>query len=136
MGVVFVAQHNKMDRKVAIKTMLVNIQSFRDGKPTIPYTGSLPWLKYDHQFCFFQRTGTCMSTVRCIVTTIAVASLPGVAVAHPGHGKTNDGTSFLHYATSPLHWLPVLGATFGFAIAMYFLSLQSKRIRVVATDNR
>lgn len=51
-----------------------------------------------------------MFTSRIVLTLIALASLPALGVAHPGHGDSRDGNSFLHYVTSPLHLLPVLVA--------------------------
>ena len=45
---------------------------------------------------------------RIALTWIAFASLTAICNAHPGHGSSHGGDSFLHYATSPIHILPVL----------------------------
>jgi len=52
---------------------------------------------------------------RIALTWIAFASLSAIGSAHPGHGSNQGGDSFLHYATSPLHVLPVLIAAILFA---------------------
>ena len=52
---------------------------------------------------------------RIALTWFAFVSLSAIGSAHPGHGSHHDGNSFLHYATSPLHVLPVLVAAILFA---------------------
>jgi len=52
---------------------------------------------------------------RIALTWIAFVSLSAMGSAHPGHGSHQDGNSFLHYATTPLHVLPVLVAAILFA---------------------
>ena len=73
-----------------------------------------------------------MITSRIVLTLIALASLPAIGVAHPGHGDSRDGNSLLHYITSPLHVLPVLGA----AILLVGLSLFVRRVRLTAAKVR
>ena len=47
---------------------------------------------------------------RIVLTWIAFVSLTTIGSAHPGHGSKTSGDSFIHYATSPVHVLPVLFA--------------------------
>ena len=47
---------------------------------------------------------------RVVLTTIAFVSLTTIGSAHPGHGSNTSGDSFVHYATSSVHVLPVLFA--------------------------
>lgn len=56
-----------------------------------------------------------MVVLRIALTWIAFASLSASGSAHPGHSSHQDGNSFLHYATSPLHVLPVVVAAILFA---------------------
>ncbi|HEY6564244.1 MAG TPA: hypothetical protein VIY86_07085 [Pirellulaceae bacterium] len=44
-----------------------------------------------------------------------------LASAHPGHGTVADGTSSLHYATSPLHWAELIAAVLVAALAAWVL---------------
>lgn len=70
-----------------------------------------------------------MFTSRIVLTLIALASLPAIGVAHPGHGDSQGGgNSLLHYVTSPLHVLPVLLA----AICLIVFSLFVRRVRLTA----
>ena len=71
-----------------------------------------------------------MFTSRIVLTLIALASLPVIGVAHPGHGDSGDGNSLLHYVTSPLHVLPVLVA----AILLAGFSLLVRRVRLTAVS--
>jgi len=45
-----------------------------------------------------------------MTTLIAFLSLTAIGSAHPGHGGHFEGNSVLHYATSPMHWIPFLMA--------------------------
>ena len=47
---------------------------------------------------------------RIVLTWIAFVSLTTIGTAHPGHGSNSSGDSFIHYATSPVHFLPVVFA--------------------------
>ncbi len=49
-----------------------------------------------------------MSMSRVAMPLFFFATLTGVATAHPGHGNHRDGNSLFHYATSPIHLLPLL----------------------------
>ena len=73
-----------------------------------------------------------MFTSRIVLTLLALASLPVIGVAHPGHGNSGDGNSLLHYVTSPLHVLPVLVA----AILLTGFSLLVRRVRLTAAKVR
>jgi hypothetical protein len=53
-----------------------------------------------------------MAINRIALTWIAFASLPAIGNAHPGHGSNHGGDIFLHYATSPIHIVPILVAAF------------------------
>ncbi len=73
-----------------------------------------------------------MSMSRFAMPLLFFASLPGVAAAHPGHGNHRDGNSFLHYATSPIHLLPLLAAAVVVAcLAFCFRSLIGKAARII-----
>ena len=50
-----------------------------------------------------------MTIARLATTTAIVVVFSGVVSAHPGHGRDRDGTSLMHYATSPMHVLTILG---------------------------
>jgi hypothetical protein len=39
----------------------------------------------------------------------SLLSLPGLALAHPGHGADPSGSSLLHVLAEPEHALPLLG---------------------------
>ncbi len=69
---------------------------------------------------------------RIVLTLIALASLPVIGVAHPGHGNSGDGNSLLHYVTSPLHVLPVLVA----AILLTGFLLLARRVRLTVAKVR
>jgi len=71
-----------------------------------------------------------MSINRFVAISLAMAiTCPGIASAHPGHGQTGDGNSLLHYATSPLHILPVFGAAILISVPMFILSLRNRLIQ-------
>ena len=51
-----------------------------------------------------------------VLFTVALMALPISLFAHDGHGLFN-GSELVHYLTSPLHIIPVLGV---FAIGILF----------------
>ena len=49
-----------------------------------------------------------MTRIEATLAFLAVAALPAVAHAHPGHGTT-PGQTVLHLVAEPLHLLSLLG---------------------------
>ena len=56
----------------------------------------------------------------------SLLSLPGAALAHPGHGIDPSGTSLLHWLAEPEHALPLLGVA-GLAALLFGLSALARR---------
>lgn len=65
-----------------------------------------------------------------IFTLIAFLSVlvPSLALAHPGHG-TYDGLNLMHYLTSPLHVIAVLGIILVNVVAIRYAKGRAKRVR-------
>lgn len=68
---------------------------------------------------------------RIMIALIAVVACPCVLNAHPGHG-TDNGNSIRHFATSPLHMLPVFGVAVLFTVLSLLLSLRQRQSKMNA----